>query len=144
MYWYVKKKKKKKLQRNFNELEAEKEKGEKKSLGLVVCPFRLHPPSKSLYTTRKMKTFWFLTNSAIEAAITEKIRENFIFFFFYYFNALLIRLARFSWAPLWGQSSGQQHCPIQSTKGRYFHWSMSVHTKQIEIDNTLQQNPTVN
>lgn len=51
-------------------------------------------PSKSLYTTRKMKTFWFLTNSAIEAAITEK--RGISSFFFFYFNALLIRLARFS------------------------------------------------
>lgn len=140
--------KKKKKRKNFRGilmgLKLRRRREKKKSLGLVVCPStpQKTPQSKSLYTTRKMKTFWFLTNSAIEAAIMEKNKTgNFIFF---YFNALLIRLARFSWAPLRGQSSGRQHCPIQSTKGRYFHWSMSFRTKQIEIDNTLQQNPTVN
>lgn len=119
----------KKLQRNFNGLEAEN--GEKNLWGGCLAIFFC---SKSLLHQRKIKSFWNL-NSAIEPVITEKRRISSS-----YFNALLIcwlgshKLLR----------SGRQHCPIWSTKKSYFHWSMSFCTKQIKIDNTLQQNPAVN
>lgn len=55
---------------------------EEKIFKMVVCPlFSVN----HFYTKRKMKSFWYLTNSAIEPVIIEKKRIS-----SFYFNSLLI------------------------------------------------------
>lgn len=124
----------KKLQRNFNGLEAEK--GRKKSLSWLFAPFF---SVNHFYTKRKIKSFWYLTNSAIEPVITEKKGIS-----SFYFNALLIswlgshELHSEAWAVAGNAVRfGQQRhiisidqCP--STQNR---WRLIIH---------FSNNPTVN
>lgn len=74
MQWYVK---------NFRGiLMGLRLRREEKIFELVVCPlFSVN----HFYTKRKIKSFWYLTNSAIEPVITEKKGIS-----SFYFNALLI------------------------------------------------------
>lgn len=130
-----KKKKKKKLQRNFNGFKAERR--EQNLWDGCLAPF--FSLANHFHTKRKMKSFW-KSNKFNHWACNHWEKENFIFLF----QCFIDLVACFSWAPLHGLSGGRQHCRIQSTKESYFHWSMFFHTKQIEIDNTLLQNPTVN
>lgn len=71
----------------------------KKSLSCLFAP--PHPPSKSLSTTRKMKTFWYLTNSAIEPAITEKKREFHLFISMPYWSGGLVLMSSITRPKQW-------------------------------------------
>lgn len=119
---------------------------EKKIFGVGCLPliFFSPPPSKSLYTTRKMKTFCYLTNSAIEGAITEKRKRKAEFHLFLFQCRI---------DPV-GPGSHELHYEAKAVAGNTVQSSqqraaISIDQcpstqKQIEIDNTLQQNPTVN
>lgn len=111
----------KKLQRNFNGLEAEKR---EKNLWVGCLPRFFFSSSKSLLHQKENKKF-VKSNKFHHWACNHWEKGNFIFLF----QCFIDPVAWFSRAPLHGPSSGRQHCPIQSTKESYFHWSMSFRTK---------------
>lgn len=119
----------KKLQRNFNGLEAERGR-KKKSLIWLFAPFF---KSKSLLHQKENEKFW-VSKKFQQRDCNHREKENFIFLF----RRFIDHVSHLSPAPLHDLSSGYQHCPIQSRRKCYFHWSTSSNKiKEIETDNRL-------
>lgn len=85
----------KKLQRNFNGLEAEREKKSLRWLFGLFFFFLNH-----FYTKRKIKKFWNLTNSVTECVIMERGEFHLLISMFYWSGGLVL-ISSITWPEQW-------------------------------------------